>query len=283
MSNFWIIVPPSEYKGSKCMLHDFPSAQFPNKEDADAILDFQSCNAVLDHLHGFLKDLLSGQLHLFELHETLRLANGVTGLCAEVDEVIHYTKNVRIRLLQAYNTGTSDKPLGVDTTDYAHSVIRITLKNGDKYIVDLTGAQYGWPEIVMPYEMYQQSKIRLVKEILPFGGTGQFCKERAETTGGMAKWAHSADIGFETVLNGILKTWQQGHMSLSTLLRLPDDQFEKQQAGLLEMLDAGMQNYKQFITDSGALDLKGDIMIGAPDRKFMDITGKAVNRGVLED
>ena len=66
-------------------------------------------------------------------------------------------------------------------------------------------------------------------------------------------------------------------MLLSALLRLPDDQFEKQQAGLLEMLEAGMQKYKQFITDSGALNLKGDITIGAPDRKFTDVNGKAVN------
>ena len=58
--NVWMICPPSEYKGGKCVLHPFPSTLFPNKEDADAILEFQSCNAVLDHLHEFLKQLLIG-------------------------------------------------------------------------------------------------------------------------------------------------------------------------------------------------------------------------------
>ena len=42
----------------------------------------------------------------------------------------------------------------VDTTDYLHSVIRITSKNGDKYILDLTGAQYGWQETVTPDDIY---------------------------------------------------------------------------------------------------------------------------------
>ena len=70
MGNFWVIIPPTEYKGSKCALHPFPSALFPKEQDANAILEFQSCNSVLDHLHGFLKDLLSGQLHLFTLSET---------------------------------------------------------------------------------------------------------------------------------------------------------------------------------------------------------------------
>ena len=277
LGNFWVIYPPSEYKGSKCALHPFPSALFPDKQDADAILEFQSCNAVLDHLHGFLKDLLTGQLHLFTLNETLRLANDITGLCVEVDEVIHNTKNVRIRLVQAYNTGLIGNPSAVDATDYLHSVIRVALKSGDKYILDLTGAQYGWQEVVTPYDIYQQSKIRLIKQVLPFGGTRQFCKERAENTGGMAKWNHRADTAFETALNDLLKSWQQGNMSLSTLLRLPDDEFEKQQAELLEMLESGMQIYRNYMIETGAMDLKGDIVIGGLDRRFKDLTGRAIN------
>ena len=38
--NVWMICPPSEYKGGKCLLHPFPSALFSKKEDADAILEF---------------------------------------------------------------------------------------------------------------------------------------------------------------------------------------------------------------------------------------------------
>ena len=68
----WIIYPPTptEYTGGKCGLHPFPSALFSNKQEADAILEFQSCNAVLDHLHGFLRHLLKGQLHVIAVNET---------------------------------------------------------------------------------------------------------------------------------------------------------------------------------------------------------------------
>ena len=79
-----------------------------------------------------------------------------------------------------------------------------------------------------PYDTYEQSKIRLIREILPFRGTRQFCKVRAENTGGMAKWNHRVDTAFETALNDLLKSRQQGNMSLSAVLRLPDDEFEKQ-------------------------------------------------------
>ena len=64
--NLWIICPPSEYKGGKCALQPFPSALFSNKQDADAVLEFQNCNAVLDHLHEFLKHLLTGQSYLIQ-------------------------------------------------------------------------------------------------------------------------------------------------------------------------------------------------------------------------
>ena len=61
----WIIYPPTptEYTGGKCGLHPFPSDLFSNKQEAEAILEFQSCNAVLDHL-------LRGQLHVITVNET---------------------------------------------------------------------------------------------------------------------------------------------------------------------------------------------------------------------
>ena len=211
------------------------------------------------------------------MNKTLRLANDIIGICSEVDEVIHFIQNARLRMMQAYNTGLTSYHCGIDETDYAHSVIRITLKNGDKYILDLTGAQYGWQEILTPYNQYRQSKIREIKEILPFGGTRQYCKQRAEKSGGMAKWQQEADIGFGSTVNDILKLWQQWHMSLTTLLKLPDDQFQQQQAGLLEMVEAGMQKYKNIVAETGAMDLEGDIIVGGYDRKFKDVTGKAIN------
>ena len=93
----------------------------------------------------------------------------------------------------------------------------------------------------------------------------------------MAEWQHDIDVDFETILNDLLKSWQQGNMSLSTLLRLPDDHFEKKQFGLLETLKAGLQSCKKFMTENGAFDAPGNIVVGGFDKKFTDITGKAIN------
>ena len=207
----------------------------------------------------------------------MKLANEIIGICLEIDEVVYFTQNTRLRLMQAYIIDRTSNECGVDETDYAHSVIRITLKNGDKYILDLTGAQYGWKEILTPYNQYRQSKVRQIKEVLSFGGTRQYCKQRAEKSGGMAQWQHLTDIGFESTVNDIMKLWQQWNMPLTTLLKLPDDQFQQQQAGLLEMLEAGMQKYKDIIAETGAMDLGEDVIVGGYNRKFKDITGKAIN------
>lgn len=211
------------------------------------------------------------------MYEILIIANDITGICSEVDEILYFTQNTRLRLMQAYNTGPTSNTRNFDATDYPHSVIRLTLKNGDEYVLDLSSAQYGWQEVLTPYNLYQQSKIRLIKEVLPFGGIRRFCNESAENSGRMAKWQHQADIGFEIALNDLLNQWQQRNMSLTAMLKLPEDQFGRQQAGLLDMLEAGMQKYRDLIIETGALDLEGDIIVGALDRKFKDITGKAIN------
>ena len=64
-------------KGSECALGPFPSALFPNKQDADAILELHSCEAVLNNLHPFLKRLLTGQLHASTVNETSRIAEDI--------------------------------------------------------------------------------------------------------------------------------------------------------------------------------------------------------------
>ena len=69
--NLRIIYLERELKDSECALGPFPSALFPDKQDADAILEFQNCDAVLNNLHAFLKCLFKGQLRGSTSNETL--------------------------------------------------------------------------------------------------------------------------------------------------------------------------------------------------------------------
>ena len=78
------------------------------------------------------------------MYGTLRIANDIIRVCSEVEEIIFSTQNTRLRLMQAYNTGPTSNTRNFDATNYPHTVIRLTLKNDEQYVLDLSCAQYGW-------------------------------------------------------------------------------------------------------------------------------------------
>ena len=245
---------------------------FPRQRDAAAILDFQCCSGALDHLHDFMQQLLKGQSKsTLTSYHALSTAKRRIGLCTDVDEVNHHKRNTQRRIMLGYNTGQ------IDATDYAHSIIRVTMKTGEKYVIDLTGAQYGWYETIIPWHTYEKNRVQPIREVQRFGYTRKFCEERAAKSGGLAKWNHDADKSFTKALNDIVEGWQAGNMSLSAMLKLPEAELEKKRTSFLETVKEGMQRFRIFMKDIGALDLKGGIFVGALDRKFKTFDGKEVN------
>ncbi|KAK4692435.1 hypothetical protein P7C71_g4767, partial [Lecanoromycetidae sp. Uapishka_2] len=235
-SNLWIMHHPAKYTGKSFML-PFQSVMFPEKQDEEAILSWLSCADAVDHMHYFVKFLLKD-------------------FCSEVDEISHLTKNTKLRIFQRFISG------GLDGTDYAHTVIRATLKNGEKYIMDMTGAQYRWPETITPWEQYQDVKIASIKQILPFGGTAAFCKKRAEDMAGHRLWVHQVDNSFAEALGQLLNIWQKMNLSLGAMLNLPDSDFRAKRMALLGSVENDLQMFKAYNEQIGQYDIKGEVTWG---------------------
>lgn len=131
-----------------------------------------------------------------------------------------------------------------DNTDWAHTVIRITTKSEETYAVDMTGAQYGWRESVIPWQQYNNSRMRMIKEVGAFGNTRIYCKTRAKKMGERHEWIHSIRERFAQLVDGAIAGWQKNNISLSDLLRLPEHEFQERQASLLSFIDECLQQYK---------------------------------------
>ena len=74
--------------------------------------------------------------------------------------------SIRVRRTNAHLTKEPD----LDNTHYYHSIIRATVtETGERYILDLSGAQYGFPQPVCDYESYAQERMRSIEADRPFG------------------------------------------------------------------------------------------------------------------
>ena len=186
-----------------------------------------------------------------------------------MDEVTHFTKNVKHYLKRVYS---GQGPLMIDGTDYAHTVIRITMKNGEVYAFDMTGAQYGWDECITPWNLYSNSRIRELMEIVPFGETKVRYKMKANNTGGQSKWIRQIKDCFARYVECAMTLWQRDNISMTSLLRLPEAEFQRKQAYLLDAVEDAMQRTKAILESHGGLEVKAGFKPWIPDRKFTSVT-----------
>ena len=62
------------------------------------------------------------------------------------------------------------KSWGKDGTEVApHQLLGVTLSNGEKYALDMTGAQFGYDESVVPWQLYSTSRVENVILTKTFG------------------------------------------------------------------------------------------------------------------
>ena len=156
----------------------------------------------------------------------------------------------------------------IDATDYAHTIVRVTMKNGEKYALDISGAQYGWREPVMPWELYTSRRTRAIKEVVPFGGTGVSNKERISGMSEQRKWIQTIKENFAQNGDAAIAWWQSANCSSIDLLRLPGQEFLSKQAKLLDAVELFLQRYKAFQESHGGFEVKGETVYGGYDREF---------------
>ena len=165
----------------------------------------------------------------------------------------------------------------IDHTDYPHTLVRVTLKNGESYAVDMAGAQYGWHEPVTPWQLYENSRVRKMYQVVSFGGTRVYCKERADSMGGEQKRAHAIKDNFGEKVDEALAWWQRANISSSDLLCLPEHAFPKRKASLLACIDEFLQRYKAFQESCGMFDIGGGSKHGGLDREITSFAPGSVS------
>lgn len=119
-----------------------------------------------------------------------------------------------------------------------HIITRVTLKSGECYALDFTGAQYGYHEPVIPWDLYVDTRVECLTRTQHFGCkegillSDQDCAERSDL-GDVRK----LDRVFTMLLNEALDVWQKQNLSFSALLKLPEDTFQQRQSEFIRFLE----------------------------------------------
>lgn len=134
-----------------------------------------------------------------------------------------------------------------------HEVLQVTLRSGEKFALDITGAQFGHYAPVLEWSQYSTERIESIEsneKSLPSYGTldlhnatrwkilMQEKKNNAYFLGQKGKPIYASVL---TEMNHLLLIWQDlGKTSIKDLLLLPQEKFEKKLENLVDYVDCNL-------------------------------------------
>jgi hypothetical protein len=148
--------------------------------------------------------------------------------------------------------------------DCYHEILDVTLKSGgERYVLDLAGAQVGYYEPVTPYEEYFESRVRefLIYDSFPnfsyFGGRLDCALSRAA-----GEDLNPSNESLCTIVNdacrkvlkaGVVEWEKEQDIEIGAMLLLPQQGFELRQKELVDYISDDLQNFVIYLRQQSAM------------------------------
>jgi hypothetical protein len=188
----------------------------------------------------------------------------IQGLVIKCEHIQFKTKNDRKRT-RCYPLSTPQGDIDLDTGGIRHEVLKLTLRSGEQFVVDIACAQYGYSEPVMRWKEYKELRV-----LFEYPGSG-LCVPKAlgvldvhdYSLERMFFFSDKMQSGKEIVgsqamdyleaINIFMLEWQADEkLSIKALLKLPEPQFQRKKNDLVDYLDWKLDNpEKKYFTISG--------------------------------
>lgn len=144
----------------------------------------------------------------------------------------------------------------IDATDRQHAVLKLKLRNGEEYALDMAGAQFGWPEAILPWDAYAASRIRFITETLSFGQARRDVRNAAMSSEPQRKWIQEILEGFRDFLDVTIGDYLAVRIGFNTLLALPNSEFETQKSQFVNLIRERLEAYRNFSEERGIFKVK---------------------------
>ncbi len=144
-----------EGKYGREILSPFPYHLFQSEEDKHAALTYCNCAVAVAFMLKIIEGFLKGKPHHYGCQlSSLYPPTVHIGLYTKIEEV---NMKLQQKPRRIYLFDEHGNP---DTTEYGHTLLRVTLKSGESYAFDLTGAQFGYYDTITPWSLYEQSRAK---------------------------------------------------------------------------------------------------------------------------
>lgn len=152
----------------------------------------------------------------------------------------------------------ADLPL--DKTNYGHEVLKIGLRNGESYVLDLTSAQYGQMRIVTPWDVYKSTVAVGVIGMRSFGSSSRLQYNLVSAAAGNGV---TSDVDVRVpmaiyklveIVNATVKCWEEDNAStVVEVLRAKQSVYEQQLSSLSSLVRRTLEDYLASTEKKGGM------------------------------
>jgi hypothetical protein len=137
-----------------------------------------------------------------------------------------------------------------DMREGDHEVLKLTLRSGELFAIDLSGAQYGHHEPVTPWHLYEATRVRQVissgrlsgprgtLSVNDYSPEGQF-REASKRFSATSDRGGPIWVDILNAVNVYILGWQYDeNLALKTMWKLPEDEFKQKQKSLVDEIES---------------------------------------------
>ena len=162
-----------------------------------------------------------------------------------LQEVYFVPKPSRVKIITNYLDGGE-----TSNAAYRHSIIKITLQNGEKYALDISGAQYGYLEPLSSWKCYTDTRVQDIEEIKPLGYHRKRSKFLWKPEPG-CNGVKTCEEEIAEVINGAIEKWQEANGKLRDMLRLHEDMFIRKRGELFCCIEESLEDNRCMLKEAG--------------------------------
>ncbi|KAH7317881.1 hypothetical protein BKA65DRAFT_570420 [Rhexocercosporidium sp. MPI-PUGE-AT-0058] len=213
-------------QGETDRIVSFPHEMCNTDEDKKAVLVHLTCSDAIAWMHDLVKYLL-------------------TDITSDITEFTFTLHNHNREAVGVNILGKEDPPQD-------HDVWIVTLRQtGARYILDLTGAQFGYYQPVIPYEEFELFRVKTYvrmghprSQYLYFGGLKDYYMYAIKNTkADLVVLIHSLNMQASKALMWSVEKWEgSGGLEVKKMVELSLADFQSKKSDLLEVVDLGMTN-----------------------------------------
>ncbi|TEY81985.1 hypothetical protein BOTCAL_0030g00460 [Botryotinia calthae] len=204
------------------ILHEFPDSLVQNVGDKHALLARNACSEAIIWMQEVTGYFL-------------------TGIAANIKEAGVTPKNAKRKVKQLLDTGK------YDNSESPHSCFKVDLENGGgAYSLDLSSAQYGYYLPVTPWTQYFENRVSKINSLEKFGNAkSRLTAIMNGPVNPLSQLGHMNHGCSDAMKSGTVKWETETGMSISSFLKLPQEQFEQKQKDLCDFVADGLRSYQK--------------------------------------